>query len=95
MVFNNRLDSFIKPISLKEYHKQNAKLQEKRDTEIKNIPKMACYDRYGNLFVPYGCLHIMCEFSPIPSHSGLSVPDYDILLNYDYWSHLKTRSEDN
>ncbi len=50
-----KLDSFIKPISLEEYHKQNAKLREKNETEQKNIPTTACYDRYGAMFVPYGC----------------------------------------
>jgi len=34
-----KLDSFIKPISLKEYHKQNVKQREKHETERKNIPK--------------------------------------------------------
>jgi len=49
-----KLDSFIKPISLEEYHKQNAKLREKNETEQKNIPTTACYDCYGTIFVPYG-----------------------------------------
>ena len=50
-----KLDSFIKPISIEEYHKQNAKLREKNEIDKKNIPKNACYDRYGTIFVPYGC----------------------------------------
>jgi len=50
-----KLDSFIKPISLEEYHIQTTKLREKMEIERKNIPKNACYDRYGTMFVPYGC----------------------------------------
>jgi len=53
--FSMKLDSFIKPISLEEYHKQNTKLREKNDTEQNNIPTTACYDRYGTMFVPHGC----------------------------------------
>jgi len=50
-----KLDSFIKPISIEEHQKQNAKQRENRETERKNIPKNACYDRYGSIFIPYGC----------------------------------------
>jgi len=32
----------------------------------------------------------MCDFSPKPSHSELSVPDYDIEMNYDYWPNNKS-----
>jgi len=50
-----KLDSFIKPISIEEYQKQNTEQREKCKIERENIPKNACYDRYGSLFVPYGC----------------------------------------
>ena len=35
-------------------------------------------------------IQITCEFSPKPSHSALSVPDYDIEMKYDYWSSTKS-----
>lgn len=48
------LDNFVKTISVKEFQDQNETLRKKQEVDNRNIPRGACFDKYHNMYVPYG-----------------------------------------
>lgn len=48
------LNNFVKTISVREFHNQNERHRKQQEEEDRDIPRGACFDKYHNMYVPYG-----------------------------------------